>query len=72
MNRRVVIIGCLAVICAFAILLVGCPPPVVKVRPPEPRIEHYGPPPYPEAVWIEGYWRHERGEWVWVSGHWEY
>ncbi|HMK51985.1 MAG TPA: hypothetical protein VK551_05715 [Thermodesulfobacteriota bacterium] len=71
MSRKVAIISSLVVLCALAILVLGCPPSVVQTRPPEPRVEHYGAPPYPEAVWIEGYWRHERGEWDWVQGHWE-
>jgi len=54
MNRKVAIISSLVVICAIAILLLGCPPPVVRVRPPESRVEVYGSPPYPDAVWIEG------------------
>ncbi len=71
MNRKVAMISSLSVICAMAILLLGCPPPVVRVRPPEPRVEIYGTPPYTDAVWIEGYWRHRGGEWIWVPGHWE-
>ncbi len=71
MNKKVAIISSFVVICAIAILLLGCPPPVVRVRPPEPRVEYYGTPPHSDAVWIEGYWKHRRGEWIWVPGHWE-
>lgn len=49
----------------------GCATRVVYVQPPEPRVETYGPPPYPEAVWIPGYWAYRGGEWVWIPGHWE-
>jgi hypothetical protein len=70
MNRKIAIISSLMVICAIFILLLGCPPPVVRVRPPEPRVEVYGSPPYPEAVWRPGHWDHRRGEWVWIPGHW--
>jgi len=45
MNRKVAIISALVVICAMAILLLGCSPPLVRVRPPEPRVEYYGSPP---------------------------
>ncbi len=71
MNRKVAIIGSLLLLFALAIVFLGCGPTVVSVRPPEPRVEHYGAPPYPEAVWIEGHWQHRRGEWDWEPGHWE-
>jgi hypothetical protein len=70
-KRQVAMIGLFIIISGIAILLLGCPPPLVKVRPPEPRVEVYGRPPYPEAVWLPGYWSHQRGEWRWVAGHWE-
>jgi len=70
MNRKMVIVGLLIVISTFTMLLLGCLRPVVMVRPPEPRVEVYGPPPYPEAVWRPGYWEHRGGDWVWISGHW--
>jgi len=71
MNKKVVMISSVVVICAIAILFLGCPPPVVRVRPPEPRVEYYGTAPYPDAVWISGHWVHRHGDWVWVPGHWE-
>ncbi len=71
MNGKIAIISSLILIFGLAIVLFGCGPTVVSVRPPEPRVEHYGEPPHPEAVWIEGYWQHRGGEWVWVAGHWE-
>lgn len=50
-----VIIGCIA--------YVPNPPPqaMVEVRPAVP---------FPEAVWIGGYWAHRYGNWVWVPGYW--
>jgi len=71
MKRQMAIISLLIVVSGVAMLLLACPPSVVRVRPPEPRVEVYGPPPHAEAVWIHGYWRHRRGEWIWVPGHWE-
>ena len=70
MKREVAIIGLLIIVSGITILLLGCPPAVVMVRPPEPRVEVYGPLPYSEAVWIPGYWKHRKEEWVWVPGHW--
>jgi len=71
MNRKGIIICLSVAIGAMVFFLWGCAPPVVRIRPPEPRVEVYGTPPHPEAVWIPGYWRHSRGEWVWIPGHWE-
>jgi len=71
MKKKMVIIGLFIVISGVTFFLWGCGPSVVYVRPPEPRVEVYGPPPYPEAVWIQGYWKHKGGEWIWVPGHWE-
>jgi hypothetical protein len=70
MKRKMIIICLLVAISAMAFFLWGCPPPVVYVRPPEPRVEVYEAPPHSETVWIPGYWRHSRGEWVWIPGHW--
>jgi len=70
MKRKMAIISLLIILSGIVVLLLGCPPAVVKVRPPEPRVEMYGPPPYPEAVWISGHWKHKKEEWVWVRGHW--
>ncbi len=70
MNKKVAMIGSLIVLCAIVIFFLGCPPPVVRVRPPEPRVEYYGTPPYPDAVWRPGYWAYRGGGWVWIPGHW--
>jgi hypothetical protein len=71
MCRRLIVLFLLVVISGMAILLWGCPPRVIHVRPPEPRVEVYGDPPYPDAVWRPGHWEHRRGDWVWVPGHWQ-
>ncbi len=70
MNRKVAMGTSLVVICAISILLLGCPPTVVRVRPPEPRVEVYGPAPYSGAVWRAGHWAYRGGEWIWIPGHW--
>jgi hypothetical protein len=70
MNKKVAMIGALIALCAIVIFFLGCPPPVVRVRPPEPRVEYYGTPPYPDAVWRPGYWAYRGGGWVWTPGHW--
>jgi hypothetical protein len=71
MKRKVAMVSLLIIISGMAILLWGCPPPPeVRTRPPEPRIEAPGLSPYPEAHWIPGHWEHRRGDWVWIPGHW--
>lgn len=70
MKRIVAIISLLILVGGIAVLLMGCPPPVVRVRPPEPRVEVYGAPPYPEAVWRPGHWGLQNDQWIWVPGHW--
>jgi len=69
MNRRIAAVGLFALI-GIITLLSGCAPAVIAVRPPEPRVEVYGTPPYADAVWVPGYWAHRRGHWDWVPGHW--
>ena len=41
---------------------------VVRVGPPAPIVEHYGPPPHPGYVWISGYHRWDGQRYVWVHG----
>jgi len=43
---------------------------VVRVAPPAPIVEHYGPPPHEGWVWIDGYHRWNGHRYVWVHGHW--
>jgi hypothetical protein len=41
--------------------------------PPPPAVSVMSPRPYPEAVWVGGYWRwgRWRHRYVWVPGHWQ-
>ncbi len=71
MRKRIALFCLLIMVSGMVSLLMGCPPAVVRVGPPPVRVEVYGTPPYPGAVWIAGYWQHRRGEWFWISGHWE-
>jgi hypothetical protein len=57
----------LSLIPAAAIAQVGI---VVRVGPPAPIVEHYGPPPHPGYVWIPGYHRWDYDHYVWVHGYW--
>ena len=43
---------------------------VDRTRPPAPRHEVCGRPPYPGARWVPGQWVWEHGTWVWHRGHW--
>jgi hypothetical protein len=42
----------------------------VLVAPPLPRVEYYGPAPYPGDVWLGGYWNWAPSGYYWVRGHW--
>lgn len=42
----------------------------VLVAPPPPRVEYYGPAPYPGYIWLGGYWNWAPSGYVWVRGHW--
>ncbi|WP_233581241.1 hypothetical protein [Acidipila sp. EB88] len=42
---------------------------VVRVAPPPPIVEHYGPPPRPGYVWVGGFHRWDGGRYVWTPGH---
>ena len=44
---------------------------VVRIGPPAPIVEHYGPAPAPGYVWIAGYHRWDGGRYVWVPGRWD-
>lgn len=57
-----------------ALILSGCVAyggPYVPAPPPE-RVEVIVPAPYPEAVWVPGYWSWNRRhrEYRWVPGYW--
>lgn len=46
------------------------PPPIaVGWAPPAMLVESPSPQPFPEAVWVGGYWVWQ-GNWVWAHGHW--
>jgi hypothetical protein len=63
----------------MGLLLVGCiayvPPPLdgyyAPGPPPAPMAEVRPALPYPEAVWVGGYWGHYGGQWNWRGGHWD-
>jgi hypothetical protein len=38
--------------------------------PPPPPVETFGARPYPDSVWISGYWIRHRHYWVWHHGYW--
>lgn len=71
------VIFSLAILAGF--LLVGCvayvPPPgngyYAPGPPPEPMVEVRPAIPYPEAVWIGGYWAHYGGRWAWRGGYYD-
>jgi WXXGXW repeat (2 copies) len=44
---------------------------VIRIAPPAPIVEHPGPPPSRDFVWIAGYHRWDGGRYVWVPGRWE-
>ena len=64
---------------AMSVLLALCLAPmgamaevgvVVRVAPPAPIVEHYGPRPHPGYVWVSGYHRWDGVRYVWVPGSW--
>jgi hypothetical protein len=42
----------------------------VRIAPPPPVVERYGPPPHPGWVWHGGYQRWNGRRYVWVPGYW--
>jgi len=42
----------------------------VRPAPPPLQAEVIGPAPYPDAVWIRGFWVWRQGGYVWIPGHW--
>ncbi|MBI5602110.1 MAG: hypothetical protein HY879_02025 [Deltaproteobacteria bacterium] len=61
-------------------LLIGCvayvpgPPPdgvYVPGPPPEPLVDVRPVIPYPDSVWIGGYWGYHGGNWNWRRGYWD-
>lgn len=43
---------------------------VVRVGPPAPVVEHYGPAPHPGWVWQPGYHNWDGNRYVWHAGMW--
>ena len=43
---------------------------VIRVGPPPPVVEHYGPRPHPGYVWVGGYHRWDGGRYNWTPGYW--
>src|SRR5882762_9782802 len=43
---------------------------VIRVGPPPPVVERYGPPPRPGWAWRGGYHRWDGQRYVWVPGSW--
>lgn len=43
----------------------------VEEAPPTAQVETRPDQPAPEAVWVDGYWRWQGGQYVWVPGYWE-
>jgi YXWGXW repeat-containing protein len=39
--------------------------------PPPVRAEHPGSAPYKDAVWVDGRWGWDKGQYVWITGHWQ-
>jgi hypothetical protein len=63
----------LAVLLAFLMLPAASMAQVgvfVRVAPPAPIVEHYGPAPHRGWVWIGGYHRWDGARYVWVRGYW--
>jgi len=56
-------------------MISACAPKVVYVQqaPPKKKTEIMVVKPYPNAVWISGYWKWNprKHKYVWVKGHWE-
>jgi hypothetical protein len=43
---------------------------VIRVGPPPPIVEHYGPRPHPGYVWVGGYHRWDGARYNWTPGYW--
>jgi len=42
----------------------------VVIAPPAPQVEYYGRAPYPEDIWIDGYWQWTGSGYQWQRGYW--
>jgi hypothetical protein len=67
--KKILILAC--VLLVASVFLWRCAATVyVPVPPPELKVEVKPAPPYPHAVWVDGYWKWSHGRHVWVPGHW--
>jgi hypothetical protein len=44
---------------------------VIKIAPPRAVVEHRGPRPSPNHVWVAGYHRWDGNAYAWEAGRWE-
>jgi hypothetical protein len=65
--RRTIVIWFFALI--STVTLAGCVA-VVRAHPPPARVEVRPAMPYPDAVWIGGYWQRQHNDWIWIGGRW--
>ena len=56
---------------AFTVPAVGQISVVIGRTPPPLRYERRPPPPGEGFVWVDGYWRVDRGRYVWAPGVWQ-
>ena len=61
----------LAAIALFSLLpLTSQAQVAIRIGPPAPVVEHYGPPPHPGYVWQGGYQRWNGHRYIWTRGRW--
>lgn len=44
---------------------------IANSPPPRAQYEHRPAQPYPDALWIKGYWHRDDDRWAWQQGRWE-
>jgi hypothetical protein len=66
--RKIIVMGCVVLMLLSS--LTGCVA-VIRTQPPGTRVEIRPVSPYPDAVWIDGYWQMQHNDWVWITGRWE-
>jgi hypothetical protein len=67
-KMRGIIAGIIVILFVFSGIM-GC---IAEIRtaPPPARVEVRPAVPFPDAVWIGGYWEYRHRNWVWAPGHW--